>query len=156
MLLSLALAYAGSVFYAWRRITDRRRAGLPGVQRSLGLKLTGAMLAVMALDGAGYLIAVSSVDAGNPALITLLQDIFVAVAILTITVGLILPGIIAQAVEQVSDAAARLATGTVADLTRAMRALSTGDLEGPRRASTSIPVDVRSRDEVGAMARSST
>ena len=80
------------------------------MQRSLGLKLTGAMLAVMALDGAGYLIAVSSVDAGSPALISLLQDIFVAVAILTITVGLILPGIIAQAVEQVSDAAARLAT----------------------------------------------
>ena len=154
VLLSLALAYAGSVFYAWRRITDRRRAGLPGVQRSLGLKLTGAMLAVMALDGAGYLIAVSSVDAGSPALISLLQDIFVAVAILTITVGLILPGIIAQAVEQVSDAAARLATGTVADLTRAMRALSTGDLERAKARVDIIPVDVRSRDEVGAMARS--
>ena len=46
------------------------------------------MVAVMALDGAGYLLAVSSVDPGNPALISLLQDIFVAVAILTITVGL--------------------------------------------------------------------
>ncbi len=154
VLLSLGLAYAGSVFYAWRRISDRRRAGLPGVQRSLGLKLTGAMLAVMVLDGAGYLIAVSSVDAGSPALISLLQDIFVAVAILTITVGLILPGIIAQAVEQVSDAAARLATGTVADLTRAMRALSTGDLERAKARVDVIPVDVRSRDEVGAMARS--
>ena len=35
---------------------------------SLSLKLTGAMVAVMALDGAGYLLAVSSVDAGQPAL----------------------------------------------------------------------------------------
>ena len=154
VLLSIGLAYAGSLFYAWRRITDRRRAGLPGVQRSLGLKLTGAMVVVMALDGAGYLLAVSSVDAGDPALISLLQDIFVAVAILTITVGLILPGIIAQAVEQISDAAARLATGTVADLTRAMRALSTGDLEAAKARVDVIPVDVRSRDEVGAMARS--
>ena len=102
VLLSLGLAYAGSLFYAWRRITDRRRAGLPGVQRSLSLKLTGAMVAVMALDGAGYLLAVSSVAEGQPALISLLQDIFVAVAILTITVGLVLPGIIAQAVEQIS------------------------------------------------------
>ena len=154
VLLSLALAYAGSVFYAWRRISDRRREGLPGIQRSLSLKLTGAMVAVMALDGAGYLLAVSSVDAGQPALITLLQDIFVVVAILTITVGLVLPGIIAQAVEQISDAAARLATGTVADLTRAMRALSTGDLEAAKARVDVIPVDVRSRDEIGAMARS--
>ena len=154
VLLSLALAYAGSLFYAWRRISDRRRDGLPGVQRSLSLKLTGAMVAVMALDGAGYLLAVSSVDASKPALVSLLQDIFVAVAILTITVGLVLPGIIAQAVEQISDAAARLATGTVADLTRAMRALSTGDLEAAKARVDVIPVDVRSRDEIGAMARS--
>jgi diguanylate cyclase (GGDEF)-like protein len=154
VLLSLGLAYAGSVLYAWRRVSDRRRAGQPGVRSSLSLKLTGAMVAVMALDGAGYLLAVTSVDAGHPALISLLQDIFVAVAILTITVGLILPGIIAQAVEQISDAAARLATGTVADLTRAMRALSTGDLEAARARVDIIHVDVRSRDEVGAMARS--
>jgi len=154
VLLSLALAYAGSVFYAWRLISDRRRAGLPGVQRSLSLKLTGAMVAVMALDGAGYLLAVSSVDAGEPALISLLQDIFVAVAILTITVGLVLPGIIAQAVEQISDAAARLATGTLADLTRAMQALSKGDLDAAKARVDVIPVDVRTRDEVGELARS--
>ena len=52
------------------------------------------MIAVMVLDGAGYLLAVSSVAATTPALVTLLQDIFVAVAILTITVGLVLPGMI--------------------------------------------------------------
>ena len=67
-------------------------AGLPRRQRSLHLKLTGAMLLVMALDGAGYLLAVSHVRAGDAALIALLEDIFVAVAILTITVGLVLPG----------------------------------------------------------------
>jgi diguanylate cyclase (GGDEF)-like protein len=154
VLLSLGLAYAGSLFYAWRLISDRRRAGLPGVQRSLSLKLTGAMVAVMALDGAGYLLAVSSVDAGHPALVSLLQDIFVAVAILTITVGLVLPGIIAQAVEQISDAAARLATGTLADLTRAMRALSAGDLDAAKARVDVVPVDVRTRDEIGELARS--
>ena len=60
-------------------------------------------------------------------------------AILTITVGLVLPGIIAQAVQQISDAAARLATGTLADLTRAMRALSAGDLEAARARVDVIP-----------------
>ena len=154
VLLSLGLAYAGSIFYAWRLITDRRRAGLPGLQRSLSLKLTGAMVAVMALDGAGYLLAVRSVAEGQPALISLLQDIFVAVAILTITVGLVLPGIIAQAVEQISTAAARLATGTLAELTRAMQALSTGDLAAAKARADFVPVVVRSRDEVGELARS--
>ena len=154
VLCSLGLAYAGSLLYAWRRVADRRRSGLRGVERSLALKLTGAMIAVMVLDGSGYLLAVSSVDAGHPALISLLQDIFVAVAILTVTVGLVLPGMISHGVEQVSDAAGRLATGTVADLTRAMRALSAGDLEAAKARVDVVPVDVRSRDEVGAMARS--
>jgi amino acid transporter len=57
VLMSLAMAYAGSLLYAWRRVSDRRRSGLPGVKRSLHLKLTGAMIAVIALDGAGYLLA---------------------------------------------------------------------------------------------------
>ena len=136
-------------------ITDRRRAGLPGVQRSLSLKLTGAMVAVMALDGAGYLLAVSSVDAGQPALISLLQDIFVAVAILTITVGLVLPGhhrpggrADLRAPPRASPPA-RSPTSR-GRCTRSAPATSTR----PRRASTSIPVVVRSRDEVGEMARS--
>ena len=57
------------------------------------------------------------------------QDIFVAVAILTITVGLVLPGMIAHAAEQVAEAADRLATGTLADLTKAMEALAAGRLD---------------------------
>ena len=112
------------------------------------------MLAVMTLDGAGYLLAVSSVDAGHPALVSLLQDIFVAVAILTITVGLILPGIIAQAVSRSRTPPRGWPPVRVADLTRAMRALSTGDFEAAKARVDIIPVDVRSRDEVGAMARS--
>jgi diguanylate cyclase (GGDEF)-like protein len=154
VLLSLALAYAGSILYAWRRASDRRAAGIAGVKRSLGMKLTGAMVAVMVLDGAGYLLAVTSVDDGKPALMALLQDIFVAVAILTITVGLVLPGVISHSVEQVSIAAGRLAKGTVADLRRAMWALSAGDLDAAKARVDVVDVDVRTRDEVGAMAHS--
>ncbi|MEA2157594.1 MAG: hypothetical protein QOE11_3734 [Solirubrobacteraceae bacterium] len=154
VLLSLGLAYAGSLLYAWRRVSDRRRSGQPGVKRSLHLKLTGAMIAVIALDGAGYLLAVSYVPQTDPALISLLQDIFVAVAMLSVAVGLILPGMIGHAVEQVSAAADRLATGTLADLTRAMRALSVGDLSAAKARIDVIPVHVTSRDEVSAMADS--
>ena len=79
---------------------------------------------------------------------------FVAVAILTISVGLVLPGMIANSVSEVSDAANRLATRTVADLTRAMQALGRGDLAAAHARTDIEPVAVRSRDEVGRMAES--
>jgi diguanylate cyclase (GGDEF)-like protein len=154
VLASLALAYSGSALYAWRRRDDQRREGRPHVARSLHLKLTGAMLAVMALDGAGYLLAVSHVTAGQPELVTVLSDIFVAVAIVTVAVGLVLPGMIAHAAEQVAGAAGHLARGTVADLTRAMRALALGDLEGAQARVDAVPVRVRTRDEMRLMADS--
>ncbi|MFN2540076.1 MAG: amino acid permease, partial [Mycobacteriales bacterium] len=152
VIFGLALAYSGSAAYAWRLRQDRIAEGRPRNGRSLHLKLTGAMLAVMVLDGAGYYIAIAHLPHQDLAMVTILQDIFVAVAILTITVGLVLPGMIAHATVQVAEAAKRLTTGTIADLTRAMEALGDGDLERARARVTNEPIVVRSRDEVGAMA----
>ncbi|MCU1596100.1 MAG: hypothetical protein JWO12_3492 [Frankiales bacterium] len=152
VLFGLALAYSGSAAYAWRLRSDRKGRGEAALGRSLHLKLTGAMLAVMALDGAGYLVAVYNVEDGHQQLVTVLEDIFVAVAMLTITVGLVLPGMIAHATTQVADAAKRLGSGTIADLTRAMGALGAGDLDAARARVEVERVNVRSRDEVGAMA----
>ena len=59
---------------------------------TLHIKLTGAMLLVLAFDGAGYLLAVTSLPDQSSALVSVLEDIFVAVAILSISVGLVLPG----------------------------------------------------------------
>jgi diguanylate cyclase (GGDEF)-like protein len=112
------------------------------------------MVAVMVLDGAGYLLAVSHVSSNEEALLAVLSDIFVAVALLTITVGLVLPGIIAHATEQVTTAADRLAKGTVADLTNAMEALAQGRLDAAHARAEVEPVIVRTRDEVHAMAES--
>ena len=156
VILGLVLAYSGAALYAWRKWMDRRKAGLPGLGRSLHLKLTGAMVAVLVLDGAGYYLAVHSVtlEHGNIELITVLEDIFVAVAILTITVGLVLPGMIAHSAVEVSAAAERLAVGTMADFSRAMTALASGDLDGASARVDFVPVVATSRDEVGEMARS--
>ena len=55
---------------------------------------------MLALDGAGYLLAVEHVDHEQAALVAALEDIFVAVALLTVTVGLVLPGMIAHAAER--------------------------------------------------------
>jgi PAS domain S-box-containing protein len=154
VLIGIAFAYSGSVLYAWRKFVDRRKAGLPGVARTLHLKLTGAMLLVLLLDAVGYLIAVDHVPTKEPALIAMLEDIFVAVALLTIAVGLILPGMIAHSAVQVAQATDRLVTGTLADFTRAMRALASGDLDSAKARLDLKPVTVYSRDEVGDMALS--
>ena len=80
-------------------------AGRAQFFRSLHLKLTGAMLLVLTLDGVGYLMAFNSISEQQGARIAGLEDIFVAVALLTITVGLVLPGMIAHAVGEVAHAA---------------------------------------------------
>jgi len=150
----LALAYSDAGLYSIRSWQDRRRAGQQGVRRSLHKKLTGAMLLVMTLDSVGYLVAVQYVDHANPALIAGLEDIFVAVSLLTISVGLVLPGMIAHTASAVAAAADRLATGPLADLTQAMESFASGDLEGDRRRVDARHVVVHSQDELGAMARS--
>ena len=154
VLLGILLAFSGSLLYAWRLHRDRRAAGMRSPRRSIHLKLTGAMLAVLALDGVGYLVAVDHVPQVDAALIALLKDIFVTVGLLTILVGLILPGMVAHTVDQVTVAARRLAEGTLNELTRAMEAMASGDLEHATATVTTVPVQVRSQDEFGLMAGS--
>ncbi len=152
VLFGIAFAYAGSALYAVRVWSDRRRQGLRGLAHTLHIKLTGAMILVLVLDGIGYLIMYTSVESHHTALISILADIFVVVALLTISVGLILPGMIAHSAEQVSTAATRLTGGTLADFARAMQALSAGDLDGAHARVDIEPVRVHTRDELGTMA----
>lgn len=150
----IAMAYSGSALYALRRWSDLRQVGRRQFFRSLHLKLIGAMLLVLTLDGVGYLQAVSSIGSQEIARVTVLEDIFVAVALLTISVGLILPGMIAHAVGEVARAAERISQGTLTDFLHAMRALEAGNLDEAHARIDITPVSVHSSDEVGAMAAS--
>ncbi|KAF3997018.1 amino acid permease [Glaciimonas immobilis] len=154
VLIGLAFAYSGSLLYMWRRYGDRRLAGLPGLARTLHLKLTGAMIMVMVLDGTGYLMAVTLIPYHQGGMMTALADIFVAVAMLTIGVGLVLPGMIAHSAVEISDAAKQLASGTLTELSRAMQALGRGDIDAAHASVSIMPVQARSRDEIGDMAAS--
>jgi len=154
VLVGVLFAYSGSVLYAWRKFSDRRRQGLPGIANTLHIKLTGAMLLVLAFDGAGYLLAVTSLPNQTSALVSVLEDIFVAVAILSISVGLVLPGILAHAMVQVSQAATGMAKGAMASFSNALLALGRGDLDAAQAHVRVVPVTVHSGDEVGEMARS--
>ena len=150
----IAMAYAGSVFYALRRWLDQRKSGRTQFLRSLHFKLMGAMLLVLILDGAGYLQAVSSMGSQGGVRVTILEDIFVTVALLSISVGLVLPGMIAHSVVAVSQAADRLARGTLTDFSTAMRALQAGNLDEAHASVDISPVEVHTRDEIGTMAAS--
>ena len=154
VLIGLAFAYSGSLLYAWRKFSDRRKQGLPGIAHTLHIKLTGAMLLVLVLDGFGYLYAVRSVNSHDSWLLAFLADIFVAVAILTITVGLVLPGMIAHSAVEVSKAAQRLTAGTLAEFSRAMEALGKGNLAEAHARVDYQPVAINSRDELSEMAES--
>ena len=92
--------------------------------------------------------AVGHVGPEYTALVTVLEDIFVAVAILSISVGLVLPGMIAHSATEVGDAADRLANGTLQEFSHAMAALGRGDLDSAYPSSESRTCEVRSRDEL--------
>ena len=154
VLFGLALAYSGAALYAWRVMEDRHRQGLPLLAKTLHLKLTGAMLFVLILDGIAYLMAVNTVPAGHAELVVVLEDIFVVVALLTISVGLVLPGMITYSAQEVSAAAKRLTWGTLHDFSLAMRALGRGDLEAAHASVNIVPVKPNSGDELGEMADS--
>ena len=154
VIFGLVFAYSGALAYAWRVHFDRKRSGIKGPRFSLHLKLTGAMLVVLAIDGLGYLIAVNHVSSSDPALVALLKDLFVTVGLLTISVGLVLPGMISHTADQVRDAARDLAEGTLADLTAAMEAMAGDDLERAHVPVIVHPVVVRTADEFGQMADS--
>ena len=154
VLFGLALAYSGAGLYAWRVAEDRHAAGLPLIARTLHTKLTGAMLLVLVLDAAGYLLAVDSVPDNHQALVVALEDIFVVVALLTLAVGLVMPGMITFSASEVSAAAKRLTSGTLLDFTNAMAALGRGDLDDAHAPVDIERVAVRSADELGELAES--
>ena len=88
------------------------------------------MLFVLVLDGAGYFMAVGKrSERRTSALVAALEDIFVVVALLTISVGLVLPGMITYSATEVSNAAKRLTSGTLKEFSHAMAALGRGDLD---------------------------
>ena len=154
VLIGLAMAYSGAGLYVWRKVEDHLAQGEQALKPSLHVTLTGAMLLVLVLDGAGYLLAVRSLPVQDGPLSVALEDIFVLVALLTLAVGLVLPGIIANTAEEIAERAEQMASGAVLNFSRAMTALGQGNLEEAQFTAPMTPMVVRSRDELGRMASS--
>lgn len=154
ILTGILLSFLGMGLYAWRCYSDRRAQGLPIISKGLHVKLTGVMILILILDGCGYIFAVSHISDRNSALVVALEDIFVVVALLTISVGIIVPSIVVETATEISNAAQKISKDVVKEFSNALRALGKGNLEGAKLSVQPIPVSVRSNDELGEMAQS--
>ncbi len=153
VLVGLGFAYSGSLLYALAALERPSPSG-PAGSRALAAREADRR------DAAGAGARRRRVPAGRqprlePATrrsITVLEDIFVAVALLTITVGLVLPGHDRPRRRRGGRRRRAPGRGTLADLSSAMQALGRGDLDAARARLDTTPVVVQSRDELGSMA----
>jgi len=150
--LGLLLTLAGPLAYLWRVRADRHHQDGTGPRRSIYLKISGSVLTLLVVLGTGYTIAFHHLGTTSPSVTTVLLDLFVAAGLLALAVGLVLPGALANAAEQVTEAARFLARGTLATLTSAMEAMAGDDLEQAHAIVTTRPVVVRTSDEFSEMA----
>lgn len=131
-----------------------RGLGPAGAHGSIHAKLLAGMLMILALNGLGYLAAHQALRASDPLLTALIDDVFVAVALLTVLVGVALPAMIVHALTRAAEAAERLTDGAVSGLCEGIDALGRGELDG---ASVVVPVErleTPFRDEIGRIAAS--
>ena len=114
VLFGLALAYSGAALYAWRVIEDRLRRR-PSRHCPDAPRQAHRRHAAGARSRRHRLLLAPSTPCrrSTSELVSVLEDIFVAVALLTISVGLVLPGMITYSATEVSKAAKRLTTGTL-------------------------------------------
>ncbi len=154
IVLGLIVAYSGAGVFAMRKLEDRRRGGDNGLGSTLYLDVMVVLLIVLILDAAGYIVALSRFGAEDTARAAELTDIFVAVALLSLGVSVVLPGRIAYATEMVGDAARKLAFNTLRDFSAALDSLGKGDLEGARMRTQLTPLPEVFSNELGELARS--
>jgi signal transduction histidine kinase/DNA-binding response OmpR family regulator len=153
IVVGLAGAYSGAGVFAVRKLEDRRRAGGEGMGSTLYVDVMVALLIVVILDGAGYIVALQHFGHEDAARSAALTDIFVAVALLSLAVSVVLPGRIAFATEMVGEAARKLAFSTLRDFSAALDSLGRGDLQGALMRAQVTPLPEIFDNELGELAR---
>ena len=154
MLIGIAMVYSGAGMLAIRKLSDRRRHGKIGVAATLYIDVMLSLLFVLSLDTIGYLVALRGFAGQDPARAALVEDIFMAVALLSLSISVGLPGRIAYAVDHLSVASRRLATVTLRDFSIALDALGRGDLDGAKLHVDAAPLRADPSRELGTMAES--
>jgi signal transduction histidine kinase len=156
IILGILFAFLGSLFYLCRRGGDRLQRGEPFFVPSLECKLISTMFLLTVVSAVGYLKAIHYIakEGSNPALVVFLTDNFVLVALMTISVGLLVPGITVNLLTKISDAATTLVRGPLRDFSDALISLGQGDLHRTNVEIDIEPIRISSHDEMGKMAAS--
>ena len=153
VLIGLVMVYSGGLLHLGVRIVKLRRSG-DRTRASIHAKLLAGMLLILALNGLGYMIAHQALVGEDRALAALIGDIFTAVALLTVCVGLVLPAMIVHALTRAAEVAERLAHGAVAELRECIDALGRGELDGRTLSVDLHLLDTPFQDEIGRIASS--
>jgi len=128
-----------------------------GAEQQVARRVTADLGALAALEARDTAQETRINQATYDAIVAEVLGVGALAALLALILGLVFARAIARPVSAVQVAADHLATGAVADLARAMDALSAGNLDAARTGVAVVPLDLRAargRDEVGAMARS--
>lgn len=122
--------------------------------RSLRLRWRAMTALLLAIATAGYWLASQNLPTDNAALADGLRSLFIAGVLVTVALGLMLPGRVARSADEVSDASLRLANGTLTQLRNALRALAAGKLDAATAALDVSVLKDSGDDELGRMAAS--
>ncbi|MES2570448.1 MAG: response regulator [Verrucomicrobiota bacterium] len=107
LLAGTTFAYCGTLLHLWRKMAGHRKMGLPPVTPALQLKMSGTMLLLLALNTAGYWIA----SHRNPAQPVIAEALVMGMALLSVVIGLLLPGTIVFSFHELQEEAGRAARG---------------------------------------------
>jgi methyl-accepting chemotaxis protein len=106
---------------------------------------------LLAIAIAGYWLAAQNLPADNVVLAEGLRNLFIAGVAVTVAIGLMLPGRVARSADEISDAALRLADGTLTEITKTIQALAEGNVDAAG-ASLDLKTLPAGHDELGRLA----
>lgn len=152
IIVGILTMFIGLPFYYWRKMSDRIKSKLPISLNYLRSKLTGILFFVLLLDSIGYIVAVNHINPSQTEYISILEDIFILVTLLTLTLGLTIPEMVGHAAAEINEAAKRIVNSNLSELSIAMEALGSGKMSKLEIKSEVIPIHIRSLDELGQMA----
>ena len=152
ILTAMFFVYTGAILYSLRKARDRADIGLSPFN-ALPVKLTVFSILILLLNATAFHTAIEQVGPQKAVFINLYTEIFLVAAIITYSVAMIVPNILANSALQVAKSAKKLSKGTLADFSNAMIALGKGDLDAAHASISMNPIPVYSRDdEISEMA----
>lgn len=154
MLGGVLFVLLGVLPYLWRKMIDIHERNEQINLFSIHITLPLLFFIIVGLNSTGYLLLLLKFPQTTGETIVILQDIFITVILLTLTLGLWITDSVAHVAVEISKASNHLAKVTMPELVIGMKALGSGILDKinfnpPKK----IIVETHRKDELGIMIR---